>query len=251
MTTRQEKILKLIVEEYTKKAFPVGSSTLADLLGLSSATIRNEMVELEKGDYIYQPHTSAGRIPSDKGYRYYVNLLMGDKSLSPGDQRKLQADLLKMRAQYKKMARVTAKLLALHSQNAVLTGVLEKDEYATSGLNELVKMPEFGDVKEIAKIFEAIDHFDETVDVYLEDCDKGHQVKTYIGEENPIEAIQSCSLIVSDFKLPSGERGVVAVLGPKRMKYGKNISLVSYITKLLSGGTMILLISNFQFQIFN
>src|SRR3989344_5759141 len=73
MTNRQEKILAAIVEQYAEVAVPVGSSLLAKAFGVSSATIRSEMAELERLGYIMQPHTSAGRMPTDKGYRYYVN----------------------------------------------------------------------------------------------------------------------------------------------------------------------------------
>src|ERR1043165_3488130 len=75
MTSRQDKILAAIVEQYAEVASPVGSSLLAKVFGVSSATIRAEMAELERLGYIDQPHTSAGRVPTDKGYRYYVNKL--------------------------------------------------------------------------------------------------------------------------------------------------------------------------------
>src|SRR5438477_5764292 len=73
MTDRQQQILRSIVEQYAEVASPVGSSLLAKVFGVSSATIRAEMAELERMDLITQPHTSAGRIPTDKGYRFYVN----------------------------------------------------------------------------------------------------------------------------------------------------------------------------------
>jgi heat-inducible transcriptional repressor len=75
MTPRQEKILAAIIEQYAEVAAPVGSSLLAKLFDVSSATIRSEMAELERLGFIKQPHTSAGRIPTDKGYRFYVNNL--------------------------------------------------------------------------------------------------------------------------------------------------------------------------------
>jgi heat-inducible transcriptional repressor len=73
MTDRQAKLLSTIIEQYAEVAAPVGSVLLAKLFNVSSATIRNEMSELERMGYISQPHTSAGRIPTDKGYRFYVN----------------------------------------------------------------------------------------------------------------------------------------------------------------------------------
>ena len=69
-TTRQEQILFAIIEEYAEIATPVGSVTLAKLFNVSSATIRTEMARLEEAGYIAQPHTSAGRVPTDAGYRY-------------------------------------------------------------------------------------------------------------------------------------------------------------------------------------
>ena len=77
LSERKERILKAVVEEYTRNARPVASETLLREYGMSvsSATIRNEMAELEAEGYIYQPHTSAGRIPSEQGYRYFVQPL--------------------------------------------------------------------------------------------------------------------------------------------------------------------------------
>lgn len=81
MNSRKKKILKAIIQEHILKAEPIGSRTLAKKydLGVSSATIRNEMADLEDMNYLEQPHTSAGRVPSDKGYRYYVDVLLEHK----------------------------------------------------------------------------------------------------------------------------------------------------------------------------
>ncbi|HSH55677.1 MAG TPA: HTH domain-containing protein, partial [Candidatus Limnocylindrales bacterium] len=75
MTERQKHILSAIIEQYAEVASPVGSKLLAKVFNVSSATIRAEMAELEKLGYIHQPHTSSGRVPTDKGYRLYVNSL--------------------------------------------------------------------------------------------------------------------------------------------------------------------------------
>ena len=81
LSSRQETILLAIIKTYLDTGEPVGSRTISKYtdLNLSSATIRNEMADLEEMGYIMQPHTSAGRIPSDKGYRFYVDHLMADK----------------------------------------------------------------------------------------------------------------------------------------------------------------------------
>src|SRR5438309_2463560 len=98
MTERQQNILSAIVEQYAEVASPVGSSLLAKLFNVSSATIRAEMAELERLGYITQPHTSAGRIPSDKGYRYYVNNLSEDAVNQPVERRAERALALRVQS---------------------------------------------------------------------------------------------------------------------------------------------------------
>lgn len=90
LTKRQEKILSLIVKEYVKTATPVGSKHICDSLNCSSATVRNEMAELEDYGYLEKTHISSGRIPSEKGYRYYVDYLMDPNKTNVTDMRKLQ-----------------------------------------------------------------------------------------------------------------------------------------------------------------
>jgi heat-inducible transcriptional repressor len=90
ITDRQKKILKVIVDEYIKTAKPVGSKSICETLDCSSATIRNEMVSLEEIGYLEKTHTSSGRIPSEKGYKYYVDNLMELKNMSGEDMLKLQ-----------------------------------------------------------------------------------------------------------------------------------------------------------------
>src|SRR5579862_4073554 len=89
LTDRRRDILKLIVEDYIDSALPISSEAIAHkmVVPVSSATVRNEMAALEDEGYISQPHTSAGRVPSDKGYRYFVEFLMADPGLTTEEQR--------------------------------------------------------------------------------------------------------------------------------------------------------------------
>ena len=93
MTERQQKLLSAIVEQYAEVASPVGSSLLAKVFNVSSATIRAEMAELEHMGYISQPHTSAGRVPTDKGYRLYVNELISSTQPQLPERRAERAQL--------------------------------------------------------------------------------------------------------------------------------------------------------------
>ena len=90
LTTRQEEILKLIVDRYIKDPIPVGSKLLSKELKCSSATIRNDMAALEEKGLLEKTHTSSGRVPSEAGYRYYVDNLMQPKEMNAEDMNKLQ-----------------------------------------------------------------------------------------------------------------------------------------------------------------
>ena len=90
MDNRQKQLLKVIVETYVKSVKPVGSKSLCEKFNLSSATIRNEMAILEDLGYIEKNHISSGRIPSEKGYRYYVENLMEPEKLNGSEMLKLQ-----------------------------------------------------------------------------------------------------------------------------------------------------------------
>jgi heat-inducible transcriptional repressor len=114
LTERQRAILKLIVQEYVATGRPVGSKTLTERypIGVSPATIRNEMAELEQAGYLLQAHTSGGRIPTDQGYRYYVHHLMGAPELSSGDQIMIRHQFRQVEAQLDQWVEFAASVLA-------------------------------------------------------------------------------------------------------------------------------------------
>jgi len=238
---RQQEILAAIIEEYTDSAVPVGSKVLVEKYGfdISPATIRNDMVSLEKDGFLYQPHVSAGRIPTDKGYKYFVEEIMADTELSLKDQKKLQVELLKLRAQHQRLSRTTAKLLSGMSGNLAIS-MMEKD-FSDFGIRELLEKPEFQEVDEFCKIVEALDFIDENVDFILKNVKEG-ETKIFIGKDNPIKGINNCSMVVSPYTTKSGDKGVLAIIGPKRMKYAENKSLLNYVRKLLSASTVIILV---------
>ena len=244
MEERQQKILAAVVEEYTATAIAVGSKALSEkyALKISSATIRNDMAELERAGFLYQPHTSAGRIPTDKGYRYFVEEIMAEQKLSLTDQKKMQVELLKMKVQNKKLSRSTAKLLSSLSGSLAIAG-LEKEFY-NFGIKELLENPEFQEIDEFCKVAETLDYIDENVDAILKKIKLG-EIKIFIGKENPIKGISNCSMIVSPYENKEGEKGLLAIIGPKRMKYAKNKSLMEYMKNFLSSSAVVLIVINY------
>jgi heat-inducible transcriptional repressor len=228
MTSRQEKILQAIVEQYAEVASPVGSNLLAKAFNVSSATIRAEMAELEHLGYIMHPHTSAGRIPTDKGYRQYVNSLAAKTS-----------DSKKSRAQQALTARVTAAGLPERTiRNAVDTLVelthnlglaTIGNQLYMSGLSNLLGQPEFmlpGQVQEVARLLD-------NLEPWLYEAALNEPLSVYIGHENPIGRNSGCSLIVSRFRSPFSDHSYVGVLGPTRQSYRNVMNLVGYTGKAL------------------
>jgi heat-inducible transcriptional repressor len=223
MTQRQEKILQAIIEEYAEVASPVGSSLLSKIFNVSSATIRSEMVALEREGFIKQPHTSAGRIPTDKGYRYYVNQLNeSDENILPSERR-LERALT---------SRVNGTSVPEHAiRNAVDTLVelthnlglaTIGDQLYMSGLSNLFGQPEFmhpGQVREVARLLD-------NLEPWLHEAAPNEPLSVYIGRENPIGRGAGCSLIISRFRSPFSDRSYVGILGPTRQSYRDVMNLV-------------------------
>lgn len=243
MNDRQKQLLSAIVELYTKTAIPVGSQALLEHydFGVSSATLRNDMAALEEEGYLYQPHVSAGRIPTDQGYRIYVEEMMGDTDLSREDQRRLQKELLQLKAKHMRLGRSTAKLLSSLSGNLAVSGIVDKDEFYDFGMRELIDNPEFQEMDELCQLVETLDSLDEKVDGIMLKLKDG-ETRIFIGNENPIAGIKNCSMIVAPYQTDEG-RGMLAIIGPKRMDYAKNKSLIEYMRKFLGSSLVIILIA--------
>src|SRR4030042_3115148 len=239
LTDRQKNLLSVVVKEFTNTAVPVGSKHIAKkyTFDISSATIRSEMNELEDAGYLFQPHTSAGRIPTDESYRYFVEKIMPDRDLSKAEQKKLQAELLKLKAKNTRITRTAAKLLSSLSGNLAISGI--KDEFDDFGMGELLDEPEFREMDDLCRLAETLDFIDERVDKLVKNL-KDNEVKILIGKENPIKEISNCSMMVSPYRTKSGEKGILALIGPKRMRYAKNKSLINYMKKLLGSSTILI-----------
>lgn len=221
MTERQKQLLSAIIEQYAEVASPVGSSLLAKVFGVSSATIRAEMAQLEETGYIKQPHTSAGRIPTDKGYRFYVNNLEEVKELSAG----LRAEkALAARVGHggvpDRMIRNAVDTLVELTQNLGLATI--GNQLYMSGLSNLFGQPEFmhsGQVQQVAGLLD-------NLEPWLREAAPNEPLSVYIGRENPVGRSAGASLIISRFRSPYSDRSYIGVLGPTRQQYRDVMSLV-------------------------
>jgi heat-inducible transcriptional repressor len=222
LTPRQEKILSAIVEQYAEVASPVGSSLLAKVFGISSATIRAEMAELERQGFITQPHTSAGRIPTDKGYRLYVNSVQDQTNELATPKRAERA--LAARVQGAGLPEQTIRnavdtLVELtHNLGIATIG----NQLYMSGLSNLFNQPEFlarGRVQEVARLLD-------NLEPWLREAAPNEPLSVYIGHENPVGRGAESSLIISRFRSPYSDRSYIGVLGPTRQNYRGVMGLV-------------------------
>lgn len=240
ISQRQAKILAALVKLNCETGQPIASKDLVDTydFGLSSATIRNEMAELERMGLIRQPHTSAGRVPTDEGFRYFVNQLMDKVKLTMREQETLREEIVKLQAVNAEIGRRLAKMLTAHTSQASFA--IFPEEVSSVGLSKVLQNPSLPaeDAKEIAEFF---DNLDDYADQMLSEY-SGEQAQAFIGKELKLSKRSDYSMIVTGLQLPSGKKGVIGLIGPKAMQYQKNMSLMEYITKLLGGGAAVILI---------
>jgi heat-inducible transcriptional repressor len=227
LTERQREILFAIIEEYAEMAAPVGSVTLAKLFNVSSATIRSEMARLEEMGLIAQPHTSAGRIPTDAGYRLYVNSLTDDV-----DNEIDEIDGMKDRSQRALEVRVMSQSRADQAiRGAVdtlvdLTGNLGLatigDQLYIAGISTLFSQPEFFEQERVQAVAKLLDN----LEPWLREAAPGEPLNIFIGQENPIGKSSGVSLIISRFRSAYSDSSYIGVLGPTRQNYARVMSLV-------------------------
>ena len=325
---RQRAVLQLIVQEYVATGRAVGSKALTERYptGVSPATIRNAMAELEQAGYIQHMHTSGGRVPTDRGYRYYVHHLLGAVELSPVDQIMISHQFRQVEVQLDQWMELAASVLAesagnvsvvsaprtavprlrhfelialqpraallilvtndsqvrqmmvhwpedadqdvlsrlsdamvvdvrgmsadelaarafgasgaaravLHHLETGLRGLdaVERTEVRHSGLEKILAQPEFGGT-DLRQLFDLL-RGGAFLSAVLPQLVPGSDVQVFIGDENPADELRNYGLVVSTYGVDGAVTGLLAVLGPTRMPYGRSISSVRYLARLMS-----------------
>ncbi len=233
MTERQAKILAAIIEQYAEVASPVGSVTLAKLFGVSSATVRAEMARLEDLGFISQPHTSAGRIPTDQGYRFYVNQLneQRDQETSPRlidrSARAIDARVATHGTRADRAIRSAVDSLVDLTHNLGLATI--GDQLYMNGISNLFGQPEFANGQHVQQVARLLDN----LEPWLREATPNQPLNVFIGQENPIGKASGCTLIISRFRSPYSDRSYIGVLGPTRQSYAKVMQLVRHAGAML------------------
>lgn len=225
MTERQVKILAAIIEQYAEIAEPVGSVLLAKLFGVSSATIRSEMARLDELGMITQPYTSAGRIPTDQGYRFYVNAISEGnlRTSTMNIDRGTKAIGVRIEAHQARADRAIRSAvdsLADLTQNLGLATI--GDEIYINGIGNLFSQPEFLRGNHVQSVAKLIDN----IEPWLREVAPNEPLNVYIGSENPVGRDSDVSLIIGRFRSPYSDRSYIGVMGPTRQSYARVIHLV-------------------------
>jgi len=226
ISDRKKFILETIIKEYLKTAMPVSSGVLVEKykLDISTATVRNEMMELEDEAYIYQPHTSAGRVPTELAYELFLSEIKDAKKKK--ELKEVESELLEKLFRYEEQAfRQTAKAIAEMSGGAVFWAFHKNDLYYT-GLSNLFTQPEFSRVEMVGDVSVIIDRLEEIIDDIFEELEDGEQI--LVGSRNPFGNFLSTVLV--KYK-KNNASGVFGILGPMRMDYARNLALVEFIKK--------------------
>ncbi|MCA0970026.1 heat-inducible transcriptional repressor HrcA [Halobacillus litoralis] len=329
LTERQLLILQVIIDDFITTAQPVGSRSISkkDAVTFSSATVRNEMADLEEMGFIEKTHSSSGRIPSEKGYRFYVDHLLSPLRLSDSEVTIIRDAFTDKMMEFEQVVQKSAGILSdltnytsiilgpevfetklkqlqivpLNDQSAIAilvtnTGHVEHRafnvpvEVSTSDLEKMVNIlnarlrgvpliqlheklyeeiggllkahtdqyekafaylraalveeqptklyiggktnilmqPEFRDLDKVRSLYATIEKESEMADLLRSD-DEGIRVR--IGQENPFDAMQNCSLITASYRLGNDQIGTIALLGPTRMEYNRMFSLMNVLSK--------------------
>ncbi len=223
---RKSQLFNTIVSEYIKTAEPVGSKPLASKgkLKVSSATIRNEMVELEKHGLVCQPHTSAGRIPTESGWKYFLDNFLKDGDLNSTDKKKIQSLVDKLnKAELEVLIKEIAREISEMVDGAVVVALSPNNVYYT-GIANIFKQPEFFHPDMVLNMSQIIDHLDSVMGKLFHTVSKP---TILIGKDNPFG--QDTGVVLTKYSL-NNEVGIFGILGPVRMDYQRNYDIINFLT---------------------
>ena len=226
MTERQSSILAEIIRLYADSAEPVSSRELVNSFGLSSATIRAEMSALEDAGYIAQPHVSAGRIPTDAGYRYFVNTLKDTPAISGRSMQTISKRVDSLKDRTDGAIKIAAETLSDLTGNMAFATL--SDSVYFHGMSQLFSQPEFLDVSQVGQAARFLDGMQEWLSGANID-----KMQVYIGQENPISRGSGLTMIVNKFHSPYSDQSYIGIVGPTRQSYEKVLNLVDGTSKAL------------------
>lgn len=233
LTARQTQILKALIDEYIETAVAVGSEALDKKynLGVSPATIRNEMVTLTKIGYLKQPHTSAGRIPTPTAMKFYIDQLMEEKQMSLADEVKAKEEVWDSRNDLDELLEEATKALAERTQNVAIAAT-DKGKVWHAGYSNIFMNPEFADVRACADLFSFLEEAESMQELFFQRAHSGSPIDVLFGEELGWPELNPIGVVATHFNI-RGTNGALGVIGPVRLSYSTVIPVLRYFRGLL------------------
>lgn len=234
LSVRQTQILKAVVEEYTETASPVGSETLDKKynLGVSSATIRNEMVALTDSGYLRQPHTSAGRIPAPKALKFYIDQLMEEKRMSVSDEVKTKQEVMDAKDDIDELMAEAVQMLAARTGNLAIAAVNGQDKVWHSGYSNVFGSPEFfTQPQALTSLFSCLEEVERLHELFFHRMTGLSPVEVVFGEDLGWPGFSPMGIVGTRFDV-GGRSGALGVIGPARLSYPTVIPTVRYFRSL-------------------
>lgn len=234
LTSRQTQILKTIVDEYIATAEPVGSEALDKKynLGISPATIRNEMVSLTKLNFLKQPHASAGRVPTPVAMKFYINQLMEEKQMSLVDEVRAKEEVWDSRDDIDELMDEATRALASRTRSLTVAAIKDKkDRFWHAGHSYIFQNPEFSDILSCQSLFSIFEEFDK-LDRLFFGFESTSPLEVLFGEELGIPELALTGIVSTHFNV-KGKKGALGVIGPARADYGTVIPILRYFGNLI------------------
>ena len=233
LTARQTQILKTLIDEYIETAEAVGSENLEKKynLGVSPATIRNEMVALTKAGYLRQTHTSAGRVPSPTAMKFYIDQLMEEKQMSLTEEVKAKEEVWDARDDVNSLVREATHALAERT-GSLAVGAIDEGRVWHSGYSNVFTNPEFANLEISANLFSFLEEVERMHELFFKRFEGASPVEVLFGEELGWPELAPIGIVATRFKVGNRE-GALGVFGPARLPYPTIIPTLKYFRNLI------------------
>ena len=247
LTARQTQILKSVVDEYIATAEPVGSEAIEKKynLGVSPATIRNEMASLMKMGFVRQPHTSSGRMPTPKAMKFYIDQLMDERQMSLADiglktdldvaeEVKVKEEVMGAKDDLDEVLEEATHELASVTNSLAIAAMGDNDKVWSAGYSNVFDNPEFTNLEASTALFSFLEEVKMMHELFFERMTGTSPVEVIFGEELGWPGFNPVCVVGTRFDL-MGRHGALGVIGPARLPYPRVIPVVRYFRDLLQG----------------
>ncbi len=230
---RKDNILGIVVNEYIKTITPVSSRHISRdyVRDVSPATIRNILAELEREGLLTHPHTSAGRVPTQAGYRYFVDNLMNEIQLLEREKTRIKLEYEAQVISLEGMLERTSQVISDLTRYTSIVSIDGVDRVFCRGACHAVEYSDFQDMTRLRDLLKALEEKEQLLQIINQEL--AEKIRIYIGHEIAWTAIGDCSLAISSYHIGNKTSGRIAILGPTHMDYPRVVSTLEYFRGLM------------------